>query len=303
MKTIAAILFTVLTIPPMASQQSISTSTLEVFDLETRKRTVILRENTHFEAPNWSKDGQYFIINQEGGLYTVSLDGKTKKVLPTGTLSRCNNDHGISFDGNTLAISNNDTINGNASGNSRIYTMPISGGTPKRITPMAPSYWHGWSPDGKTLVYTARRNGHWDIYSIPSEGGKEMRLTDSPGLDDGPEYSPDGKYIYYNSMQSGTMEIWRMWADGSNQEQLTKDAYSNWFAHPSPNGNQFVYIAYLEDQGDRHPPMKQVALRLYDLEDGTIQTLCEFTGGQGTINVPSWSPDGKRFAFVSYSGR
>ncbi len=285
----------------MTAQEYTVIATLETYHIETGKRTVIRKESAHFEAPNWSADGRYFIINQEGLLYTVSLDGKTKKLLPTGNLARCNNDHGISFDGKMLAISNNDTINGNASGNSRIYTMPLGGGTPKRITPLAPSYWHGWSPDGAYLVYTAKRNGNFDIYRIPSEGGEEVRLTDGVGLDDGPEYAPDGQYIYYNSMQSGKMEIWRMRADGSKKEQLTKDAFSNWFAHPSPDGTQFVYIAYLEDQGDRHPPMKQVALRLYNLTDGSIKTLCKFTGGQGSINVPSWSPDGKQFAFVSYS--
>ncbi len=284
----------------MNAQERVLTSHLEVYDIETGKRQTVLKEKAHFEAPNWSLDGAYFIINQKGLLYKVAVDGSQKEQLPTGDLNRCNNDHGISFDGTTLAISNNDKIAG-SSGTSRIYTMPISGGAPTLVTPLAPSYWHGWSPDGKTLVYTARRDNNWDIYTIARDGGKEVQLTSSPGLDDGPEYSPDGRYIYYNSMQSGKMEIWRMDADGRNGEQLTNDSYSNWFAHPSPNGKRFVFISYLEDQGDKHPPMKKVALRLFDLEDGSIKTLCQFTGGQGTINVPSWSPDGKKFAFVSYT--
>ena len=162
------------------------------------------------------------------------------------------------------------------------------------------SDWHGWSPDGKNVVYTAKRNGNFDIYKISSNGGEEIRLTSSKSLDDGPEYSPDGKYIYYNTAHSGSMEIWRMYTDGSQKKQLTDDAYSNWFAHPSPNGNYFVFISYLDDQGEKHPPMKSAALRLYNLKDGSIKDLCKFTGGQGTINVPSWSPDSKKFAFVSY---
>lgn len=284
----------------MYSQSEQIQSTLEIFDIETNERKIVLQEQAHFEAPNWSPDGSYFIINQNGLLYKVAIDGSQKELLPTGNLKNCNNDHGISFDGKLLAISNNDKVEGATSGTSRIYTMPISGGTPKLITPDYPSYWHGWSPDGKTLVYTAKRNDNFDIFSIPSEGGEEKRLTDSPGLDDGPEYSPNGQFIYYNSMQSGKMEIWRMKADGSIPQQLTDDSYSNWFAHPSPNGRYFVFISYLEDQGNRHPPMKKVALRLYDLDSGDIRTLCKFTGGQGTINVPSWAPDNKRFAFVSY---
>ncbi len=158
-------------------------------------------------------------------------------------------------------------------------------------------------PKSDAVVYTARRNNNYDIYRISIQGGEEERLTNSPGLDDGPEYSPDGKYIYYNSMQSGTMEIWRMKADGSEKEQLTNDAYSNWFAHPSPDGKYFVFISYPEDQGDRHPAMKAVSLRLYDLNTKEIKSLCIFTGGQGTINVPSWSPDSKHFAFVSYENQ
>jgi Tol biopolymer transport system component len=284
----------------MYSQSEQIQSTLEIFDIETNERKIVLQEQAHFEAPNWSPDGSYFIINQNGLLYKVAIDGSQKELLPTGNLKNCNNDHGISFDGKLLAISNNDKVEGATSGTSRIYTMPISGGTPKLITPDYPSYWHGWSPDGKTLVYTAKRNDNFDIFSISSEGGEEKRLTDSPGLDDGPEYSPNGQFIYYNSMQSGKMEIWRMKADGSIPQQLTDDSYSNWFAHPSPNGRYFVFISYLEDQGNRHPPMKKVALRLYDLDSGDIRTLCKFTGGQGTINVPSWAPDNKRFAFVSY---
>ena len=92
---------------------------------------------------------------------------------------------------------------------------------PKRITPVGPSYLHGWSPDKKFLVYTAERgDGNYDIYKIPSSGGQEIRLTTAEGLDDGPEYSPDGKYIYFNSVRSGTMQIWRMNSDGTNQVQV-----------------------------------------------------------------------------------
>ena len=288
-------------IPTTKAQEPEITSTLEVFDLKTGERKIILQEQAHFEAPNWSADDSYFIINQEGQLFKVSIDGSKKSLIDTGELKHCNNDHGISFDGNTLAISNNDRLENSNSGTSRVYILSLAGGAPQLITQLAPSYWHGWAPNGKSVLYTAKRDGDFNIYSISILGGEETRLTDAKGLDDGPEYSPDGKFIYYNSMQSGKMEIWRMQPDGSNKEQLTNDNYSNWFAHPSPDGKQFVFISYLEDQGDQHPSMKNVALRVFDLEDHTIRTLCEFVGGQGTINVPSWSPDSQRFAFVSYT--
>ena len=279
-------------------------STLEVYHIESNKREVILKEKNHFEAPNWSLDGTYFIINSKGLLYKVSRDGKLKAQIPTDFAQKCNNDHGISPDGTQLVISHHDERNVPEEDwgfrTSRIFILPIEGGTPKEVTSKTPSFWHGWSPDGQRLAYVGLRNGEFDIYAISVEGGEETRLTDAEGLDDGPDYSPDGKYIYYNSMQSGKMEIWRMDNDGANKTQITNDAYSNWFPHPSPDGKYLVYIAYLEDQGDRHPPMKQVALRLYDIESKAIRTLCEFTGGQGTINVPSWAPDSKSFAFVRY---
>ena len=275
-------------------------SRLETYDIATGERKLILEENVHFEAPNWSYDGTYFIINQEGLLYRISLDGKIRELIPTGEATQCNNDHGISPDGTLLAISNNDPIEGSGFGTSRIYTVPIEGGIPSLITKNMPSYWHGWAPDSKSVVYTAHRKGDYDIYSIGIDGKKEIQLTEDPGLDDGPDYSPDGQHIYYNSFRTGTMELWRMNKDGANKVQLTDDEYSNWFPHPSPDGKYLVFLSYLEDQGQAHPPLKQVAIRLYDLQSKSITTLCTLTGGQGTINVPSWSPDSKAFAFVSY---
>lgn len=280
-------------------------SRLEIYDLYTQSRALLYQEDDHFEAPNWSRDGTYLVINSRGKLYRYDLETGAKAPIDTGFADKLNNDHGISPDGTQLVISHHDQT-GTPYGqrdfrSSRIYILPMEGGTPTAVTPKTPSFWHGWSPDGKTLVYTALRNDNFDIYAIPITGGEEVRLTEHPGLDDGPEFSPDGAFIFYNSMQSGKMELWRMRSNGSEKTQLTNDSYSNWFPHPSPDGRYLVYIAYLEDQGSAHPPMKQVALRLMDLQDNSITTLCEFTGGQGTINVPSWAPDSKRFAFVSYN--
>lgn len=279
-------------------------SSLEIFNIETDVRTVLWEANDHFEAPNWSPDGKFMIYNSHGSLYKIDISTKKISQINTGFATRINNDHGISPDGTQIVISSEDVPSEQAESmnwlTSKIYLLPIQGGTPQLVTKKAPSFWHGWSPDGQTLIYTARRNDDFDIYAIHVNGGEEIRLTDAPGLDDGSEFSADGQHIYYNSMQSGKMEIWRMNADGSEKIQLTNDDFSNWFPHPSPDGQFLVYLAYLEDQGSNHPPMKKVALRLMDLQNNTTRTLCTFTGGQGTINVPSWSPDSKKFAFVSY---
>ncbi len=284
----------------MAQEMKGLSSHLEVYSLESGNRSVLLSEESHFEAPNWSTDNAYLLINQDGLLYRVYLEDGRKELLYTGTAKNCNNDHGLSSDGKLLALSNNDPETRETPGGSRIYTLPASGGTPTLVTPVSPSYWHGWSPDSQWLVYTAERNGEFDIYRIPATGGQEEQLTDFPGLQDGPEYSPDGNFIYYNSAHTGSMELWRMSPDGKNHTQLTRDQYSNWFPHPSPDGQYLVFLSYLEDQGEVHPPMKAVAIRLMNIRDNSIKTLFTLTGGQGTINVPSWSPDSKHFAFVSY---
>ena len=188
-------------------------------------------------------------------------------------------------------------------GKSRIYTVPLTGGVPRLITPLAPSYLHGWSPDGKTLAYCAERNGEFDIYTIPVDGGEEKRLTDAPGLNDGPEYDSAGEYIWFNSVRTGLMQAWRMKADGSEQTQMTFDEnWNTWFPHISPDRTKVVMLAYRK--GDvapgEHVPHKHVELRLMGAAGGPVQTVVRLFGGQGTINVNSWSPDSKKFAFVSY---
>ena len=269
-------------------------STLETINIESKDRRVVYTAEKHFEAPNWSKDGSYFLFNSDGHIFKLPVNGGEPQEINTGFAVKCNNDHGISPDGTQLVISDQ-----TETGSSIIYTLPLEGGNPKRITQNSPSYWHGWSPDGKTLAFCGERNGEFDIYTIPAEGGKETRLTSAKGLDDGPDYSPDGKYIYFNSTRTGTMQIWRMKADGSEQEEMTNDDYNNWFAHPSPDGKWIVFLSYEKDiQG--HPPNKDVMLRMMPAGGGEIQILAKLFGGQGTINVPSWSPDSKNLAFVSY---
>ncbi len=271
-------------------------SNLEVIDINTLERKVIFNTTSHIEAPNWSPDGKYLIYNSQGLLYKFMLGEKEPKQIPTGFARKINNDHGISPDGNNLVISDQ-----TETGSSLIYTLPIDGGIPKKITPLGPSYWHGWSPDGATLAYCAERNGNYDIYSIPVDGGEEKRLTQAEGLDDGPDYSPDGTTIYFNSERTGTMQIWSMGANGENQKQLTTDTYNDWFPHPSPDGKYLVFITFNTDvPSGSHPPNKEVRLRLMNLKTKEIKTIAHLFGGQGTINVPSWSPDSTQIAFVSY---
>jgi TolB protein len=281
-------------IPAGASHQAVIESALETVEVASTDRQVVYHTRDHIEAPNWSRDGKYFLFNSRWRIYQLPVKGGTPELLDTGGQTQCNNDHGISPDGKRFAIS--DQTRG---GKSHIYVLPIAGGKPRLITKLAPSYWHGWSPDGKTLAYCAERDGNFDIYTISAKGGKERRLTTAPGLDDGPDYSPDGKYIYFNSERTGLMQIWRMKPDGSDQEEVTSDDYNNWFAHPSPNGRWLVFLSYARDVKG-HPAGRDVSIRLMSLVNGKIQILAKLYGGQGTMNVPSWSPDSRNLAFVSY---
>jgi len=284
-----------LTQPALTSGQPLLYSTLETIAVDSADRRVAYLSQGRFEAPNWTRDGSAFLFNRDGHIERLAVGSDKPVTIDTGFANRCNNDHGISPDATQLAISDNSQ----GDHNSLVYIVPTAGGTPRRITQKSPSYWHGWSPDGKTLAFVGQRDGDFDIYTIPAVGGEEKRLTTAKGLDDGPEYSPDGKYIYFNSERTGHMQIWRMKPDGSEQEQVFSDDLNNWFPHISPDGQWMVFLTYgAEVTG--HPENKDVMLRLISLADKKITVLAKLFGGQGTINVPSWSPDGKELAFVSY---
>ena len=273
-------------------------SVLETVDVATGERTVRKRFDSLIEAPNWLPDGNTLLYNAGGSLWLFDLASGESRKVDTGSAARCNNDHVLSPDGGQVGLSS-----AGPEGRSLVYVVPLSGGEPRLVTPVGPSYLHGWSPDGRTLAYCAERGGEFDIYTMPVEGGEETRLTDAPGRDDGPEYSPDGRHIWFNSVRSGLMQVWRMDAGGRNQTRMTWDEESNcWFPHLSPDGKQVAYIAYKKGDvspGD-HPPCKNVEIRLMDADGENTRTLVRLFGGQGTLNVNSWSPDGTKLAFVSY---
>jgi Tol biopolymer transport system component len=288
------------TLTPLKGNLGCRLETMNVFD---GKRMIIMESKDRFEAPNWMPDGKRLLFNQGGSIYTIPVNGGTTEKLNTGSVDRINNDHGISFDGKTLAISSH--RQGLPGGGSTVYILPLTGGTPNLLTENTPSYWHGWAPNNKEVSIVAQRNDGkiYNIYKVAINGGKETALTtNTSGHVDGPEYAPDGKYIYYNANASGTMQIWRMKADGSDKEQLTFDEYHNWFPHISPDGKWMVYISFDTDiNPDSHPSYKRVMLKLMPVAGGAPRVIAYLYGGQGTINVNSWSPDSKHIAFVSNS--
>jgi len=278
-------------------------SRLEVIDVLSGERKIIFESSERFEAPNFLPDGKQLLFNMNGSLYTIPVSGGSPKLFNTGFANRNNNDHGISFDGKLLAISHH--REGLPGYGSTVYVLPVTGGEPRLVTELTPSYWHGWNPNNKEVLYVAQRNGstRFQLYKKDIFGGPETALTSfDKGHVDGPEFSPDGKFIYYNGSQTGTMQLWRMDPDGKNHEQLTFDELNNWFPHISPDGKWIAWLAFPSDiHPDEHPAYKKVQLRIMPSTGGTPRVLTELFGGQGTINVPSWSPDNRYIAFVSNS--
>ncbi len=280
-----------------------SVSILCVMDTTTGKVTELKRFDRVIEAPNWyQKDDDYIFYNSEGYIYKYRISTGEEEKLESGICDNCNNDHVIKADGSEIAVSHSPK----GSWMSQVYIFPIEGGEPRLITKNAPSFLHGWSPDGKELAYCAFRgdaeNFHVDIYAISDEGGEERQLTENAGFNDGPEYSPDGEHILFISTRTGLMQNWRMRRDGSEQTQLTFTEKNNWFGHYSPDGNKIVYLSYSKDGLDpnEHLPNMDVSLSLMDADGGNDHVILEFFGGQGSINVNSWNPDSRRFAFVKY---
>ena len=270
-------------------------SSLEIFDMHSGSTRVVLQSEELLEAPNWHPFDDKLLINGGGRLFWVDLDGGKLTLVDTGDETQCNNDHGISPDGKWIAFS------GKAiAGEACIFRVPVKGGAITRLSQKTPSYWHGWSPDGARHSYCARRDGLYQIATCAADGSDEVILTHDECHHDGPDFSPDGAWIWYNSDADGPADLYRMRPDGSDRQKMTEDARVNWFPHPSPNGQHVLYLSY-PDGTLFHPRDLYVELRRINPDGTGKETLLKLFGGQGTINVPCWSPDGSKFAFMRYA--
>ena len=295
--------------PPKQPQQRYR-SRISIYDRGKKSATVIFTADEIWEAPNWSHDGKYLLVNSGGNLYRLPVGltsdgvphGGTPEKIDLGGTYRCNNDHGFTRDGKLLAFSASDA----ASRVSQVFQATADGKDVKQMTGAATaSYFHGWSPDGKWLAFVGQRNGKFELYRVAAAGGEEQRLTAHGAYDDGPDYTPDGKWIYFNSDRSGTWDIWRIPADGggagdAKAERITSDDLEDWFPHVSPDGKWIVFLSFPEGTANHNGKMEGVQLRILPIAGGTPQVLTTIFGGQGTINVNSWSPDSRKFAYVTY---
>jgi hypothetical protein len=269
-------------------------STIETMAIESKDRKAVYTIGHSIEGVFWSGDGEKLFFSSKGQLFSIPKSGGIPELYNTGGLKDLGSSNGFSPDRKQLAVS--DYLGEHQA---KIYLVPVAGGEPKLVTTNASSWWHGWSPDGTTILFAGMRNNNLDIYSISAQGGKETRLTTQPASYDGPEFSPDGKYIYFNSDRSGSNQIWRMKPDGSAQEQITSDGYSNWFPHISPDGKWIAFLSY-EKNVKHHPANQDVMLRIMLVAGGEIDVLAKLFGGEGTFDVNPWSPDSKEITFISF---
>jgi TolB protein len=267
------------------------------YDVTTGDSTLVYSSSTvHFEAPNWTAGGD-LIVNGDGLLWQLAADGsEPPRPIPFEGLPELNNDHVLAPGGQTVFMSAND---------GHIYAGSLDGGPVRRVTGARRRHFlHGISPDGATLAYVGVEGGDWgsaSLWTIGADGRGDARLTAAGGIDDGPEYTPAGDWIHFNTeVFSGHAQIARIRPDGTGLERLTFDDRVNWFPHFAPDGRLAVYLSY--PPGTKgHPADLPVQLRL--VEDGdwrAARTVVALPGGQGTINVNSWAPDSRRFAYVDY---
>lgn len=266
-------------------------STLETIAVSSTDARVTLVSPARIEAPNWTHDGKFLLYNGSGHLERIPVDGGQPESIDTGFATHCTAFHGYSADGTRLAFTDETRDRGRSS----IYVMPVEGGLPEKVTAQAPSEFQAWSADGKLLLLRGDLRRAKGLFTIPVAGGAETFL--GPGVNG--EFSPDGKFIYFSSDRSGSMQIWRMLANGKEPEQITSDEFTNWHPHLSPDGRQLVFLS-MEKGVKAITTDRDVTLRMLTLDSKAVKVLAKIVGGEGTLDAPSWSPDSRRLAFVSY---
>lgn len=262
---------------------------------------VFSTEDLLLEAPNWTLDGGSLILNGDGKLWRLDVGGGSLEPVPLDGIPDLNNDHVLAPDGKGIFLSAND---------GHIYGTALDGGQAERITEDDGffHFLHGVSPDGQELAYAGIQTGDFTqpgrLMTIPADGGATASVDVGSGHCDGPEYSPDGKWLYLNTESftslPGHAQLARVQVDGSGFERLLESETVDWFPHVSPDGRFASYLQFPRGT-EGHPADLPVAVVLVSTGDwATPLHTWPLFGGQGTLNVTSWSPDSERFAFVAY---
>ena len=266
---------------------------------------VFATEDLLLEAPNWTLDGAALILNGAGALWRLAAGSRAVNQVPLTGVPDLNNDHVLAPDGTGIYLSAND---------GHIYRAASDGGAATRITEDDGyfHFLHGVSPDGQELAYVGIQAGDFTqpgrLMTIPAAGGATTVLN-VDGHCDGPEYSPDGRWLYFNTeaftSQPGHAQLARLdmssaSAPDARAERLLESATVDWFPHLSPDGRLASYLRFPGGTVG-HPADLPVDVVLVSTGDwaAPLHTWPVF-GGQGTLNVNSWSPDSTRFAYVAY---
>lgn len=277
-------------------------SILMIANYKTGQSQELVRFPYLIEAPQF-RGADELIFNSMGRILRYRISQRTTELVNTQYCICCNNDHVLCADGRRLAVSHMTKEDLK----SRIYILDLeSDAPPFLVTPIAPSYLHGWSPDGEELAFCGCRNGKFDLYTIPAKGGEERLLLSFPGHSDGVEYSSDGRDVYFNGVRDGSMDCFRLNRQTNELTRLTNNGRNNWFPHISPGCDKVVYLSYDATQvvpSGNHPANMEVQLRAVNPDGSDDRLLISLFGGQGTINVNSWSPDNETFAYVVYQLR
>lgn len=285
--------------PAPASGKRVLYSTLQTIEFTDQfRRAVVIRSvPAYMQSADWAPDGKSIVVYEDGNMeripYLTPDGGGPPQPVDVSGLLGCSGNFGLSPDGRLLGVSCS-RVSG---GLHQVYLLSAQGGgAPRQLTHgEQASYFHAWSPDGKTVAFTRGSASYADIFTVPAAGGPETRLTRDT-LNDGPVYSPDNQYIYFDSSRSGTTQIWRMRPDGSDPEQITDDDSLNSSPHISPDGNT---LAFLSQPLGAHGRLGPAAVRVMRLGDGLIQRVVELSGDRGSFAMQPWG-NGKRFAFISY---
>jgi Tol biopolymer transport system component len=288
-----------------------------IYDVQKKTTTTLFTLEGEWHAPNWTPDGRYLISDMGGALYRIPVSGANKgkpgKIYASRNMI-ATNDHALSWDGRQIAITDialpiPAKMRSPADLRNPLFIMSMDGGNAREIHL---GWVHGWSPNGKYVVYTQWDLNNYDIYRIDADGSGLLQMTTNKAEDDGPEYSPDGQWVYFCSNRSGKWDVWRMSADGAGPhgkfaEPVTSGGDTqDWFPHISRDGKWLYTLSYPMDRPDHTyigPGMKIKLLRLHNgvaAKGARLTTVSTFFGGQGSGNTGGWAPDSKKFAWTEY---
>ncbi len=256
-------------------------------------------DELHIEAPNWSLDGTSLYVNGNGRLWALDVTApeSDRFEIEYDGLPSINNDHVLDPDG-PIFLSAMD---------GHIYRAALSGGAVKRVT-TNDGRWHflhGVSPDGQRLAYVEISDfgQPGNLVVAPVSGGPLSHVTRAAAFGR-PRVVTGRLWIYFNTEaftdQPGHAQLARIADSGGRTERLLRSETVDWFPHLSPDGAYASYISFPAGTLG-HPADLDVEVTVVSTDDWTTP-ICRYQlfGGQGTLNVNSWSPDSTKFAFIAY---